>query len=532
MGDILGELIVTISADITKLKAGLSDAVAAVQLYTEAGTNKLTAAQNSFGNSIQNVGQGLEKLGTSLRSTGRELNQLSGIFALTGAVGMAPFVLALHDSAQSIPRVGNALSALKDIGQSFYETLAQSVLPVIEKFTQHLNGLLQWFLNLPQPMRDMIAQAVLMNSIFLVMTGTVLKIGAEIVRFTSDVSKLAGKFIDWIGVMVRVNPVMLAIALAIGVLIALMIKFQAVGNAVMNTFEVVFRSLEIGFQTVAGSIEKALSFIYGMLAKVYDLMAKLPGPTQKFFESTADGAHRLSKVLDDMANKSFGGVITQTQKLGNLFKTGTGEWAADFQKIKNIFNGLFTAYQTGSDKVTVSQATWGQSLKATVSAFGGLESAMQSYSGKSKELAIATSVMAIGLAIVNTAMGVTDRLANREKFPWPVPAILAGIVAVAGAVQIATIASQGFAAGTDTVPAMLSPGEMIIPNTFADAIRKGNLTLAGNSANGSTNISNGGNNITINMQATIGSNLDISEVAKQIAFETNRELQYVRRRQR
>lgn len=533
MDESLGELIVKISADISQLQSGLQAATQSVNDFASQNVDGVTKVQNQWGTSIQNVGKNLENFGASLRSTGRELSQLSGVFALTGAAGMAPFVLALHDSAQSIPSVGNALSKLKDIGQDFYETLAQSILPVIKKTTETLDGMLQWFLKLPQPMRDTVAQAVYMNASFLLSTGIVIKIGAEIVRFTSDISKLSGKFLEWVGIMVRTNPIMLAVGLAIGVLIALMIKFQGVGDAVMNTFEVVFRSLEIGFQTVAGSVEKALSFIYSALAKVYDLMSKLPGPTQKFFQNTADGAKNLSNVLNDMANKSFDGVIKQTQKMGDIFKTGTGEWAQDFQKIKDIVNSFFTAYKTGSDKVVVSQKTWSSSLKATISDLGNLQSAMQSYAGTSQALARASAVLAIGMAIVNTAIGVTDRLSNREHFPWPVPAILAGIVAAAGAIQIATIASQGFAEGTDTVPAMLSPGEMVIPSTFADAIRKGNLSLSGNgAAAGSSRQSDGGNNITINMSATITSELDIADVAKQIAFNTNRELQYIRRRQR
>lgn len=71
-------------------------------------------------------------------------------------------------------------------------------------------------------------------------------------------------------------------------------------------------------------------------------------------------------------------------------------------------------------------------------------------------------------AITNTAVGVTGALGMP---PWtPFNFILAGLVAAAGAAQIATIAAQKYATGgvvpgtgtRDTVPAMLTPGEVVL----------------------------------------------------------------------
>jgi hypothetical protein len=50
-------------------------------------------------------------------------------------------------------------------------------------------------------------------------------------------------------------------------------------------------------------------------------------------------------------------------------------------------------------------------------------------------------------------------------------------------------ATGGFAEGTDSVPAMLSPGEMIFPRTMADAIRNGDISVSGRGgAGGDINI--------------------------------------------
>lgn len=75
----------------------------------------------------------------------------------------------------------------------------------------------------------------------------------------------------------------------------------------------------------------------------------------------------------------------------------------------------------------------------------------------------------IGLAVIDTARGVARAFAD---YMFPLSAVIAAITAAAGAVQIATIASQKFATGgvvhgpgsgtSDSIPAMISNGEAVI----------------------------------------------------------------------
>ena len=70
-------------------------------------------------------------------------------------------------------------------------------------------------------------------------------------------------------------------------------------------------------------------------------------------------------------------------------------------------------------------------------------------------------------AVSNTALGVTQALASS---PPPFSFVLASMVAAAGAAEIATIAAQKYATGgivpgtgnKDTIPALLTPGEVIL----------------------------------------------------------------------
>lgn len=104
-------------------------------------------------------------------------------------------------------------------------------------------------------------------------------------------------------------------------------------------------------------------------------------------------------------------------------------------------------------------------------------------------------------AISGTASAVVGALGNK---PWtPLNFTLAGLVAAAGAAEIATIASQPFAQGgivpgsgnRDTVPAMLTPGEVILNQSQQE------------------NLVGGMGGITINVGKFIGSQENADELA-------------------
>jgi hypothetical protein len=96
-------------------------------------------------------------------------------------------------------------------------------------------------------------------------------------------------------------------------------------------------------------------------------------------------------------------------------------------------------------------------------------------------------------------------------------------VAALGAVTAAGAAH--LAEGTDTVPAMLSPGEMVFPRSMADAIRAGSITVSGNGQGGG-----GGNgDVYITLSGiTINSKDNIRQLAEELGFEMKRKLRGAR----
>lgn len=196
---------------------------------------------------------------------------------------------------------------------------------------------------------------------------------------------------------------------------------------------------------------------------------------------------------------------------------------ANDQELQRYLQMTAQKKQALDDLTKATTMTTRQQLSVTVGALGQLESALAGAEEMGKGFAKAAAAVSLAMAIINTAQGVTKALA---EYPWPFSLVVAGIVAAAGAIQVATIASTKFAEGTDTVPAMLSPGETVIPRSFASAIRAGDLTLSGPRGSGVTSNSTQVN-IDIKVDRPVvsqASDIDylVEEVSRRVAQEVER----------
>ena len=129
--------------------------------------------------------------------------------------------------------------------------------------------------------------------------------------------------------------------------------------------------------------------------------------------------------------------------------------------------------------------------------------------------------MAIGGAIAS---------AFSSGIPFPYNLIAAGVSAtIAGGLATAQAVAVGenkpqrasFAVGAAQIPqdtvADIHKDEMIVPATFAESIRDGDLTLSGRNSNGEPNVA-GSNQVVIQFL-----NSDTMEVMKEELFESSRD---------
>ena len=132
--------------------------------------------------------------------------------------------------------------------------------------------------------------------------------------------------------------------------------------------------------------------------------------------------------------------------------------------------------------------------------------------------AIAVNIATMGVAGANAAVTATAAaLATTSA--------LTSASATMGAVGMGNKGvgiGGNFATGTDSVPAMLTPGEMVIPRSFAQAIKQGDLVLGGRG---------GGSFGDINIFIQGGINAagaSINEMAEQLGFAFEREVRTAR----
>jgi hypothetical protein len=115
-----------------------------------------------------------------------------------------------------------------------------------------------------------------------------------------------------------------------------------------------------------------------------------------------------------------------------------------------------------------------------IESMGLLSEVVSAFGENSKAAFFVLKAISLAEIIIN---GMVAAAGISAKWAWnpPVEASLLAKNTMLTMLRVATVAATtiaGLATGTDTVPAMLSPGEMVIPSSFSDAIREGRLSLS------------------------------------------------------
>lgn len=233
---------------------------------------------------------------------------------------------------------------------------------------------------------------------------------------------------------------------------------------------------------------------------------------EAFFQTLGD------KSVEDMKAKQY--QITVMREIADLESFVNNQSLIEFTRTNDAKRKALT------DLKTVALLTTEQIVTNAQGTIGRLSSALNSAGQNNKAFAKAAQAIAIAEATINTAVAITRA---RSSAPPPLNYILAGIEAAAGAIQIATIASQKFAVGTPNVPsdmtAQIHRGETIIPTTFAESIRRGELSLSGGGGGA------GGGDISIALYGvTINSKENVRELAEELGFEIDRKFRNARSR--
>lgn len=460
---------------------------------------EVEAKFTAFAKRTQQVGRDIVQLGTSLSFVGA---------SLTG-----PLILALNNSAKSIEGVGLEFTKLKNISQSFSDELSKSALPILQGFTNEVARLFEWFSALPQATKDSLVQITLL-------TGGIFTLGGIL-------TTIVGKFVFLVENIIQFGVILGPVGIGIGLVVAAMWKWKEVSDVVLNTFEVLFNFLKIGFLGVSSGVQTMVANIAGALSDLFSNLSEIESPFQKVFLEISNGLAEASINARIFAEQDMIRIEESVIHLDEIIQTSQGDWARGFQELKEdigqvieSIRGVGTTTEETSQKFAVNSEKIKDLAKKraetekrlALDSLSTLQASLQQMASDNKAAAVAYKILATSRAIINTAEGVTFAL-KEANFP------LAALIAIAGAAQIATIHAQKFAQGTDTVPANLSPGEMVFPSSMASAIRRGDITVGGPGAG------TFGGQITINFYDSNFSSRDESEkIIEDMGFRVERSL--------
>lgn len=382
----------------------------------------------------------------------------------------------------------------------------------------------------------------------------------------ANIARSIGDFLDWINEKVMFTTIFL----------------QNLANNLKNNWQHPMEAVKESFDQASASIEAFKSaggenlgdkFANGIKTAgkaTDDLVSKL--------KSFLPAFHDVSKASDDMAKELGKNIKSNTaewQYLHDQIKSLSNQ-------SKNLFiENTNTAFLNEKNRITENinlaklyQQTWttahsgvktlvldvSNSIQTNLSGaisdtILGVKSAHQAFVDLGKAMIktivdwLTQKLVAMALTFALEKSGLLASVAAATTAGAAItaayaPAALVASIATFGAADAAAAAGFGVAAaaevtalgatkaagavglaeGTDTVPSMLSPGEMVVPNSFASALRDGNLTLGGPGGSG------GGDHyqINVNVKADVNSTIDIDKMASQIGLRIEQKLRRIR----
>lgn len=284
----------------------------------------------------------LKKFGDELKRVGGDINQVGSTMTQFGAAMTGPFVLALNNAAKSSTAVRSELNKLSSVTNAFQRDIAQSVLPVVEKFTSLIYRLYQSFQSVPEALRNSTAQAILLGGAFLTISGILTALVGKITQTAGAILSIGSSILA----LAVANPILVSIAIAIGSILVLMYKFENVTKFVANAFEIVARASKIHLTAVITNLQAVQLKALEVAITIADAFSKLPSVLGFVFGSLEEDLRKTGQAINILRNESLLKIQDDVVALDNLLKGNSGEWANGFTGARDEIQGLITDIQT------------------------------------------------------------------------------------------------------------------------------------------------------------------------------------------
>lgn len=505
--------------------------------------NILIQGVEDFKKSTNAISKSLDDVSSVTKSVARDMSQMGSIVTALGASISGPLVLAFKNSAKASKEVSTEIKRMENIASDFQKELAKAVIPVFQKFNNAIENLFNAFKDIDPAFRAQILQIALMSGVMLTLSGILTIVVSKVISFVSAFTGILSTFLSF----VALNPLIVAVGASILVVVLLMVKFKEVSDVVLSSFQVLFILLQNGFLTVKAALEAFVSASLSGISKIFNALSKVPGVMQEQFAAFAVLLDNQSALMKRLAFEDIQAVNDKARELGEILKTGEGTWSVGIDGLKTKFQEFLALFEGGTAGATtqgfvdgfnegltaignklsdlkMQGAQFAQTLQnGMATAFSdiimGAKSAGEAFKAfgqamlkaivdfiaqwlafqvLSKALALIGVTFAVGqAAIVAAAWAPAAALASLATLgsnSVPAGAALTGTVGLANLLAVPKFATGSGGIKDDTM-GLFNKGEIVVPNSFSDAIRSGDLSLSGGG-------SGGGSGVTVDLRGS------------------------------
>jgi hypothetical protein len=309
--------------------------------------------------------------------------------------------------------------------------------------------------------------------------------------------------------------------------------FNKSATTLSATLGVVFKPAIEGLTVVINlfrdSIVAAIAGFIKLFSFTFEFLAELPAAFKNIFDNIKnfftkdedpvgiiDGFKKAFDSAVNIANIATDQIIEDFNKTKEKINVGNDSEDIEERKI-NLESLRDLAIKIEEDIANAAKKQAEAKKKYAKESANSIVNTLQILGEKNKAVAIAAKAVAFTSSVVNAIQAGTKAAAETGS---PVYGL---IVKLSQLAEAAAIASIGFAKGTDSVPAMLTPGEMVVPRDFASAVRSGDISIGGRGGSGSFG------DINIYIQGGIRQDGDsVSRMAEKLGFEFERQLRTAR----
>lgn len=332
---------------------------------------------------LKNASKQVESLGVSLQQTARIMNQAGTHMVLFGGILTGAFGVAINTASQKSVEARIAVDRLKDSMTNIQMTVAESVMPVIQKLVSQIERLANWFMALPESVRNTALQVALLSGAFLLFGGMILRVVSSLFTIGSVLIKVGAG-------LLALNPVVLLIVAGLGLMVWGISQVITHWDTLGKYATPIIKALEVSINGALGALKALGAWFTGSKAlqessaksfqTAWEIASgKAEGAGVGMFQNMSVKVKEFEKLLEKLKNLAESGGLNRldnnffkgfeyglqdaTRSLANFYEQGK-KIATDLANaMTNAFSDFFFSIMTGEfDNLTKIAEDFGRAI--------------------------------------------------------------------------------------------------------------------------------------------------------------------------